>query len=269
MASIQFRGLGQVLTAFENRGVEAWSLWDGKAFMFKGVGQNDLTTILESLDKGGTTAIYTLKVYEDITDAKKIKSSTECDGSFNFRLYEREGEFMSPHNRSFESTRALEERMNQFEERILNILENNAADNEEEKPADLMGTITGLLQDPDKLGKIINLGKSLLGLPVQPAYVGNVNKLSENAGNGGSSSASLSPSIKPTETAAPAGENFNIVTEQVNQAEYEARVNRLGVAINTLEQSDNKIVEHLEKLASIAVNKPDQFKMLIGMLDMY
>lgn len=260
MASIQFRGISQVLTAFENRGVEAWSLWDGKAFMFKGVGNNDLTTILESLDRGGTTAIYTLKVYEDITDAKKIKSSTECDGSFNFRLYEREGEFLSPSGRSYEATKALEDRMNQFEERILNLLESKE-DEPEDQPADLMGTITGLLQDPDKLGKLINLGKSLLGQPVQPAYVGNVNKLTENAGNGGSSSPSLSPSSKPAEAAAPA--------EQINQDEYNARVERLGVAINTLEQSDPRIVEHLEKLATIAVNKPDQFKILTGMLDAF
>lgn len=260
MASIQFRGLNEVLKAYENRDAQGWSLWDGKSFMFRGIGINELTTTLESLDRNGSTAIYTCKVYEEIDNVKKIKQNTECDGSFNFRLYDREedGRYLPGRGLSSVEDR-LNERMNQFEDRILKVLENMTDPGEdpgEQQQDGLMGTITGLLQDPDKLGKLINLGKSIFGQPVQPAYVGNVNKLTEGLGNGGDPS--LSPSSLQTSQAAP-----------VTPEEYEARVNRLGVAINTLEKADNKIVDHLEKLASISVNKPDQFKMLIGMLELY
>lgn len=258
MPSIQFKGFDQTIKAFENRGAEAWSIWDGKAFMFRGVGVNELSALLESLSVSGSTAVYTLKVYEDITDVKKIKPSTEFDGSFNFRLFERDEYNNMP---GYNSTRALEDRMSQFEDRILKILETNMSQDEEEeddKSGDFVGTITGLLQDPDKLGKIINLGKQLLGQPVQPAYVGNVNKLTESGGNGGSSASSLSPSPNPNQ-AAP--------VNQMSQEEYEARVDRMTRAIDTLERNDRSLLEHLEQLAAMSVNKPDQFRFLIGMLD--
>lgn len=258
MASIQFRGINQTIAAFENRGVDAWSLWDGKAFMFKGVGVNDLTTILESLDRGGTTAVYTLKVYEDISDAKKIKSATECDGSFNFRLYDREDEnYMPGSGRSWQKTQELEKRFDALEERLIQYFEGNREEEEEEKPTDILGTITGLLQDPDKLEKLIGLGKSLLGQSVQPAYVGQVNRIAQ--GNSGA------PSLSPSQQQQPAAP----VKQEYNEEEQAQKLQRLGIAIDTLEKADPAIVDHLEKLAAIAANKPDTFKQLIGMLDLY
>lgn len=260
MASIQFRGLSQTMTAFENRGVDAWSLWDGKAFMFKGIGSNDLTTILESLNNSGTTAIYTLKVYEDVTDVKKIKASTDCDGSFNFRLYEREDEVNNYRpGQSYEHVRQLTERVNTLEERILAALETKQEEETEEPETNFIGTITGLLQDPDKLEKLITLGRSLLGQPVQPAYVGNVNKL---AGPGNGSNPSLSPSSQQPAAVAP-------MESQYTPEDQQERVERLAVAVDTLEKADPAILEHLEKLASMAANKPDQFKMLVSMIDIY
>src|SRR5574343_316699 len=86
MASIQFNNLESVLNAYTNRGVDAWAIFQGSQFMFKGIGLSDLEQILNSLSNGGTNAVYKLKVFEEITDEKNIKNNTPDDGSFNFRL---------------------------------------------------------------------------------------------------------------------------------------------------------------------------------------
>jgi hypothetical protein len=84
--SIQFYGRDQVIEAFESRGVQAWSIFQGKELLTKGIGDVAFTEFIEMLSKGSTNAIYTVRVYEDIDDAKQIKSNTPNDGGFNFRL---------------------------------------------------------------------------------------------------------------------------------------------------------------------------------------
>lgn len=90
-SAVQFRGLQDVLQAYVDRGVAAWALFQGKQFLVPCIcdsveeGQADLNTLLEKLQNGGTNAIYTLKVYEDIPGGK-IKENTPSDGSFNFQL---------------------------------------------------------------------------------------------------------------------------------------------------------------------------------------
>jgi hypothetical protein len=90
--SVQFRGSETVLTAFLNRDCSAWSLWVGGQFLFKYAGENveearqALQDTLIMIEQSESTAIYTLKVYEELPKGVKIKEKTECDGSFNFRL---------------------------------------------------------------------------------------------------------------------------------------------------------------------------------------
>jgi len=86
--SIQFYGSAQVIEAFENRDIEAWAIFQGKELLIKGIGSAAFTEFIEMLSRGSTNAIYTVRVYEDITDAKQIKSNTPNDGGFNFRLNE-------------------------------------------------------------------------------------------------------------------------------------------------------------------------------------
>lgn len=89
--SVQFRNVNAVVTAYVNREVPAWSIWQGGQFMFKYEG-NDIgegTAMLEETLKvlQQSAAIYTLKVYEDLGKGK-IKNNTPDDGSFNFRFVE-------------------------------------------------------------------------------------------------------------------------------------------------------------------------------------
>lgn len=85
-SSVQFYGIKPVLQAYQNRDVEAWSLWQGKQYLFRGIGYDALSAYLNMLDEAGSGAVYTLKVYDDIEDEKKIKETTPADGSFNFRF---------------------------------------------------------------------------------------------------------------------------------------------------------------------------------------
>lgn len=245
-SSIQFRGAGPVLIAFEARGVEAWSIWQGKQFMTKGMGSDELSAFIDALQKSGSTAIYTLKVFEDVTDIKKVKSGTDHDGSFNFRLFERDDEAIGG-SLSMINPNSLASRFNKFEERMSAFFERYESEETEEEEENVLGTITGLLQDPDKLEKLINLGRSLLGSP-QPGYtIGNVQRMPDNNSNSGS--ASLSPSTQ------------SLVVNP------EEKLKRLGEAIDTLEKNDPLLIEHLEKLAKISRDQPRQFLQLTSMLD--
>lgn len=90
-SSIQFREPEEVLSAFINRKVEAFTIFCGRQFLFKGWGADELQNYLEVLSGADSNATYTLRVYEDIAsakDMKKVKSGTEDDGSFNFKFNE-------------------------------------------------------------------------------------------------------------------------------------------------------------------------------------
>lgn len=90
-SAVQFRGAANVLQAYQDRDVPSWALFQGKQFLVPCVcdevseGHSQLSSLLEKLEQGGTNAIYTLKVYEEIPGGK-IKENTPSDGSFNFQL---------------------------------------------------------------------------------------------------------------------------------------------------------------------------------------
>jgi hypothetical protein len=243
-SSIHFRSMAEALTAFEARGVDVWSLWQGRQFLTKGSGREDLQSFLNMIMNSGSSAVYTVKIYEEIDEPKKIKSTTPDDGSFNFRLQEPDavgGNYTSP----------LSKRMEKLEEMIVEMREaqiRREAEEEEEyeeKEPDIIGSIMGVLQDPDRLEKLIRVGRSIFGGPVAPAYVGNVNRMGEMSPHAGS------PSLSPS-TGTP-----------------DEKLARLGNAIDVLEKHDPLLVEHLERLAGIAVGDPGKFKQLISMLEIF
>ncbi len=254
-SSIQFRGIEPVLQAYSDRDVEAWSLWQGKQFLTKGIGSDPLNQFLGILHESRSQAIYTLKVYEDFTtadDLKKIKSNTADDGSFNFRLNEPNENGMlytsGTGNGYPNGNYSLLKRFEALEDKIGALLDPGEEEEPEEEKPDLMGAVIGLLQNPDKLEKIINLGKTIFAPQDQSAFVGaNVHRIGTAIGNN-NPSASLSPSSQPLD---------------------EAQLKRLYTAVEVLTNCDPKAVEHLEKLASIATQQPRQFTQLISMLDVF
>lgn len=159
MASVQFYGAEKIIEAAANRKCCRWAIFCGSQFLFKYEGESDqesqdfLSQVLESIEH--SSAVYTIKFYED---AVKIKDKTPHDGSFNFRLIG-EDERMQKQAVYQTGSRAVIDKLEAIEARL------NAIDEaEEEEPAGISGVLMGLLQEPEKLGALINIGKSLLGM---------------------------------------------------------------------------------------------------------
>jgi hypothetical protein len=256
--SLQFYGRDMVVAMFQQRKAEAWSLWHRKQFLFKGIGWEELDGLLENLESGQGNATYTLKVYDSVKDVAAIKERTESDGSFNFKLFppeEREASRMGYRSN-------LEKEVLQLREELTLIRAQQEEEDEEEEENGLagmgvIGNIIGLLQDPDKLEKLINIGKALL-TPQQPQFVGNVTRFT-------GTNAFTDNSEQMRDTMQP---NIGAAPQQPTQYSQED-LTRLSKALDILGTYDAKAIEHLEKLASIAQKTPDQFLTLTTLLDAY
>lgn len=237
--TVQFRGKDQVLQAFSARSVPVWGIWQDKTLQFKGEGEEDLRTFLTMLAEGGSKAVYTLKIFEDITDPKEVKEKTEADGSFNFQLYQYDSDGEEEGGKYGETNRKnrLFQRLEAIENKINGIGE---ADDVPEFSDVIRDEVIGVIQNPEKLVQWVSIIKGLFTPGInnqqqqhyQPALA----------------------SIGKIET-----ETTLSMTEQEKQ-------NRLISAITILENADPKLLEHLEKLAMMAQDNPAKFKMLIGML---
>lgn len=236
--SIQFRGVENVMTAFESRGIDAWSLWYRKQMLNKGMGADELRTFLDLIGKSSTNAIYTLKVYEEIDNAKQIKSNTPDDGSINFRLNMDDQVITGSQYQRYTSFKELDERM----DRIEKLLTEEEA-NEEEEEETIGSILKGLLQEPQKLGQLIEVAKNVFGLQGQSPAINNAQPPVRIAG--------VDPAIN--------NQNSEEISEQ--------KLLRLSKALDTLGMYDNQLTEHIEKLAQIATENPNKFKGLLTLLD--
>lgn len=240
-AAIQFWGIDAVMSAFDSRQVDAWSLWQGRDYLFKGLGDADLRTVLETLKNSYNDPIYTLKVYEEINDPVKIKDKTPHDGCFNFKLNQPlqvEGMgYVSP-NSNYQLAKKVEE----LERKLL---EKNTEDfDEEEEENETIGKVItdeviGVIRDPNRLLQWMEIIKGIF-----------------NPNNQSAQQKTLPPVAIG-----------NVMNTPITEEEKEKQADRLLIAIDALEKADPKIVDHLEKLASIATKNPGQFKFLLSMLD--
>lgn len=227
MASVQFKGLESVLAAYENRNVPAWSLWQGKQFMFKyegtdiAEGAQILSDTLEMLARS-SNAIYTLKIYEELTGGK-IKSNTADDGSFNFKLDIDTQEISVQQYGSIRQRNEVLERLEAIENRITE----REQQDQEAPPANSLGMIGELLQLPAVQPLIQPLLSNILG-----KIMGS----------------------KAPATGMPAAAISGIE-------------GGLNDAISELQQADGNLPAHLSKLAAIAKNDPATFKQLLLMLE--
>jgi hypothetical protein len=140
--NVQFRGIDTVLKAYENRNCPAWSLWVAKQFLFKYEGstvedaKGNLEETLAMIEENGSTAIYTLKIYEDLKQGQKITEKMECHGSFNFRLQDDPNEYRRGSNALESKINALQKRIDEYEAE------------EEEEDDSALGQINQVLENP-------------------------------------------------------------------------------------------------------------------------
>jgi hypothetical protein len=163
MASIQFYGIDSVVDAAHNRKCPKWAIFQGSQFLFKHESEDQaesesfLHQVLDNIQQ--STAVYTIKFYEDTV---KIKDKTPHDGSFNFRLIgedernQKQLIYQNNNRNVLDKLEAIEARIKVMEE-----------EEYEEEPESMQGILAGLLKEPEKLGALINIGKSFFGMRTQ------------------------------------------------------------------------------------------------------
>lgn len=251
-SNVQFIGTDQVIRAFEARNIDIWSIWCGKEYHIKGNGVEELKAYLDMIAESQTAATYTLKVYEDLTDIKEVKSNTPHDGSFNFKLfsvYDQPGRtgIIGRHYGYPSRDDIVLQKLQEFDTKLNLLAAGPEIDPEEET---IEKAVLGMIQEPSKLHEFfqaLQQGKNLLmGHPVEMGSIGSVFKAGQT---------------KPGSSAA-AGQ----APQNLSQQSSEEIGQRIATALDILEQNDPQLVEHLEKLAIMAQNNPVQFKTIIGFL---
>lgn len=254
-AGIQFYGIDNVVQAYANNQCAPFALWSGKLQLLKydgngpdgykkptiEEGQQLLNEYLNAMYQG-TTAIYTLRTYEDLKEGEKIKPSTEYDTAFNFKInVAQQQEGLIPYTGTRGNNMIVEELRSLKAE--IAAIKSGEDDDDTEEPS-IIGMVNDLVQEPAKLREVAesiaiigDVVKGFLGMPIQNrvASIGHVNRVSDISSD--------------TET-------------------QEQKLNRLQNALDELERHDPQIVDHLEQLATIAKRDPKKFKGLIGMLTM-
>jgi len=228
MAAVQFSGIDNVIKAFSARDVKAWSVWNGKQFLFSCVAANetdaaaDLETLLRSLEQSAS-AVYTLKVYEEIGKKEKITEKTPCHGSFNFKLLQYDGVNNMP-----DWMREIKEENKALKAQNETLL-SELTENEDPEPSDFMGRIGAMLaSDPEKLPAIINSVQAIINMFTKQTTV--------------------------------TGQPVALGAVTVNNASTD----QLTDIIDKLKAKDPKLLQHLRKLADM----PDaEFKYLLTILD--
>lgn len=243
---IQYYGVDAVLEAARNFRCAAWAIFI-RSSLFMKFEDNDLDASLSfleqallSLEPGGTDAIYTIKFFEPAENGKplKINEKSVCTaGGFTFKLTDpaqREQQRMIGFASNNPQIAAMDKRMERLEQMFVKLMEETER---EPEPETLGSVLMDALKNPQQAMDLINVGKILLGFPVQQPPVHAIG-------------------------------NINHAANQQQPQEYsEELILRLQTAVATLEKNDPKLVEHLEKLAAMSENDKGTFSFLISMLD--
>lgn len=240
-ASVQFYGTDSVLQAAEPRNCSCWGIYiNGKLFTkFEDADMPTSMSILaqnlEVLEASNSSGIYTIKFFEtDNGKPVKVTEKSVCDGgSFNFKLIDPEERDGRRFGTLAGIERKYEERIKQLEDRLAG----EGDDEPEEKGFSLAGLAEDLIKNPAQLGQLINIGRSIFGMaPKEFPALGSIGSMPE---------------------------------QFITGDDREDQVERLGNAIDILEKNDPALPMHLEKLAKMATEKPEQFKSMLSMLEMY
>lgn len=240
MPSVQFFGEERVLEAADRIDCAAWAIFiAGKLFTkYEGNDKEESKRFLESalglLSESETTAVYTLKFFEQTAKGIKINEKSVCDaGSFNFKLVdtsERKEQYIQNRNGVISS---MYKEISGIKDEIRLLREEKESD----EPDESIGSILlDHLRNPSQLIDLVNAIKGAFTIPGVTA-----------------------PALPAAVGAVPGSYHSPVSDEQ--------RLDRLAAAVDTLEKADPKLIEHLEKLAALSVNNKSTFDYIISMLD--
>jgi hypothetical protein len=243
-----FRGSGQVLGAYVANDMPAWAICNGKDIMFAAEetdmteGEASLREALEMIKKGGSKAIFTLRVYE-LEGKAKILSNTPYPRAIPFTVFDDEEDLAPYDQRRRGYMRDVEERL-QAQDKVIMELRTQLAEAEEEqeeKPKGVGGFLAGIMESPQGQQMFWNVVGAIVS------------------------------KIVPMQNTGPAAVAGISQGDQVEQEEIQSvlevgQPEKVQQAVNILCTKDPKLGDHLLAVAGIALNDPNKYKFLIGML---
>lgn len=256
--AVQFYGIENVVDAYTNKRIPAFAIWCGKQLQFRYDGtEGDGEETAPSMEEGaqllrsylealyqGSSALYTLKTYDDLPPGAKIRPSTEYDTAFNFKLTP-PGGMIEGAGPAYAPRSSLAAALEQINKRLTVIEEGEGDEEIDDPPETLQEAAIGLLDNPEKLRdvaesirSIVETGRALFGLGVPP----------------GMAPAVSMGAVTRTGTVEDTGPG-------------EVDLSALESALNTLGKHDARLVDHLTKLAAIAESNPVRFKSFLAILE--
>lgn len=237
MSAIQFRSIGDTVAAYERLDCPVWSLWDGKRFMFKGEGADELRAFLDLMNNNGSTnAEYVLAYYEGVTDKSTVNSKTAFDGSFRFRLNSDGTEITTGQYRQIGSINEMQTKMSVIESKLDVLLSEETDDGDD---GDGLGVIGQILGHPSIAPMIPVLVEKIMSSVFNPAAVQPAPSMSPLRKVSG---------IDPGSAAA----HSDVVLQN---------------AIDRLSKADPKLALHLTQLADLSERDPNSFNYVVKMLE--
>lgn len=236
MSSVQFRGTEQIMQAFNDNNGCGWAIFEGNKLLFKGIYSDTLEKNLHNMTactpNSAYATTYSLRIYEDIKDRKKINYKTDWDCSFGFKLIAEDEE----QTRRTERSNSRSNEIEQLKIELQQLKEEREDTNENDK----LGIIGKIFTHPvlgNYAGMILGgiLQNVIPGMRNMPALPAAINGLPGNAiaGNGD--------------------------TDQQNLS--------LDEIVKQLQQHDPRIKQHLYKLLQIAIHNKPSFDFLTNTLD--
>lgn len=239
--SVQFRGVDNVLRAYENMAVGPWALFQGTQLLAKNdekeieSGKALLNELLNTLNAEDNVATYTLCVYDDLKPGEKIKSGTKYDGSFNFKLNNNYADYQA---QKIGSAQALQERISGLEKKIDAYF---ASPVENESEAEKIGSA----------GPWAMIGKLLENPDIQQGIATRVLGIID-----GVSAMFAKPFVSPSVPARIGA---------VDEGDQDQMVMAIN-AFNFLCTADPDFGTHLSAIAKVAKENPEKYSQLIGMI---
>jgi len=267
MSVMQFYGSDAVIRVFENRGLDTWSVWQGKNLMGAGQGAAELQAFMDMLGDYSAGAVFTLKVYAKGTK-DDIDERTAANGSFNFKLTDQD----SPVIRGM-GLQTSPQRSGSLDSIISSRIGSALK-------GDIEQMIDERLSRPpkeEKIGWLDKLAKPYIENPKE--LIGLIGSLRQAFGTPVMQAAPRMTGIKPRvmhsepqqqaeattqKAAAPADKKVSGKKEgSFTEDDYD----RMYDAVDRISEVDPDIVTHLEKLADLAENDQDTFNFIIKKMD--
>lgn len=227
MTGVQLIGRKAVIERYTKLNIDTWALYQGKQFIVGGVGADVLDEWLTDFEATGSTATYTLRVYEGDQAPTSSTGNADYMACLNFKIDDAyEGYGISGHNKN------LMQRLKGLEDKL-------QGKDDDEPDTDFGTVVMGWLEDPQKLATIAGIVRMFTGgAPVLPQI------------------GTLPP---PVQTMSGVDPKTDTVMED--------KLTRVSRALDTLEQHDKQLVTHLEKLAKLASTDKLLFQAVIAKLD--